>query len=307
MKKIGPVLIMLAASIWAIDPIFRTKLTFAIPSASIVFLEHVIGFLILCPFLIRDLGALKKLKLNEWLIIFAMTALSSVIGTLLFTEALNRSFSQFDYATPILLQKTQPVFVMLLSAIFLKEKLTLKFVFWAILAVIGSYLISFGWNPVNLNFDGKELVYLMSLGAAFSWGTGTILSKLTLGKLKFMTASALRFGLAIPFAFMMSHVVSQTYDFAALTQEQIVRFLIIGVAGAVGIYIYYKGLQTTQAKVSTFAELMFPIISIIVAITPLNPYGEAQQLMPAQILGIVMLFVSIIKISYDRAVKAEEN
>lgn len=301
MKKIGPVLIMIAASVWAIDPIVRTKLTFTIPAASIVMMEHIIGFFILCPFLIKDFESLKNLTYKQWLVILAMAALSSVIGTLLFTEALNRSFSQFDYATPILIQKTQPVFVVLLSAIFLKEKLNLKFIIWAALALLGSYLISFGWNPVNLELHGKEIVYLMSLGAALSWGTGTILSKFTLGKLKFMTASALRFGLAIPFAFITSHLIGQTYNFTVLSQEEIIRFLIIGVAGAFGIYIYYKGLQTTQAKVSTFAELIFPIISIIVAITPLNPYGAPQQLALAQIIGILLLFFSIFNISYSRA------
>ncbi|MBP9759093.1 EamA family transporter [Candidatus Dojkabacteria bacterium] len=302
MKKFGPIFIMVAAAFWALDALSRTELTFTIPTAAIVFLEHVIGFIFLSPFLIKDYKSLKKLSLKDWIILLSMCLLSSVVGTLFFTEALNRSFALNDYATPILLQKIQPVFVVLLSVIFLKEKVNLSFIFWGILAIIGSYLISFGFNPVRLVLDEKEIIFLMAIGASFSWGVGTILSKQILNKLNFMTVTALRFLFAIPFAFIAMVILNQTYNFLTLTGGEISRFVIIGgvTGGALAMYLYYKGLQTTQAKVSTFAELSFPIVSIIIAITALNPFGEPQKLMWSNVLGIFLLLIAIIKISFDR-------
>ena len=230
-----------------------------------------------------------------------MTLVSTVLGTLFFTEALARSFAYNDYVTPILLQKLQPIFVIIMSAIFLKEKLSVRFIFLATTALMGSYLISFGTAPISLSFDGKEIIYLLAIGAAFCWGTGTILSKKVLDKVEFPTATALRFLLAIPISFAFIFMLKQSYDFTQIATGDFVRFLIIaGITGGAGaLFLYYWGLQNTQAKISTFAELMFPVVSILIAITPLNPYGSPQQISGPNIIGIIILLASIILITLE--------
>jgi len=145
---------------------------------------------------------------------------------------------------------------------------------------------------------------LLSLGATFAWGAGTILSKTILKKLSFSEATSMRFLLAIPVAYIAAQILGQTYTLAQMSGGQFWRFVIIGfTTGAAGVLIYYRGLQKTEAKVSTIAELVFPIISILIAITPLNPYGAAQTLSFANIIGIVILLASILIISFDYARK----
>jgi len=303
MKKstIAPFLIMFAAALWAVDGIFRTKLTYSIPVASIIFFEHLLGFIILSPIFIKNWRWIKKIKFSQWKIFILMTLVSSVLGTILFTEALAKSFVNNDFITPILLQKLQPVFVVLMSAIFLKEKLNFKFILLAICALFGSYLISFGFAPVQLSLQGKELIYVLAVGAAFCWGFGTILSKKALNDIEFPIVTVLRFLMAIPIAFVFAVIMHQTYDFTQIAQADLLRFLIIaGVTGGAGaIFIYYKGLQNTQAKVSTFAELSFPIVSIFIGITALNPYGAPQSITISQISGVAILLTSIILISLN--------
>lgn len=297
----GPYLIMVAASLWAVDALFRTHLTATIPSSSIVFLEHLIGFLILSPIFFQNWKAIKKLSKGEWINFIVLTIVSSVLGGILFTQALAKSFAEFDFVTPILLQKLQPVFVILLSAMFLKEKITGKFIALAITALVGSYLMTFGAQMVTLTLQGKELVYLLALGAAFCWGSGTILSKRALKTLNFPAATSVRFLLAVPIAFIFSLLFHQTYNFAQIGFDQLWRFLVIAsvTGGAGAIFLYYKGLQNTEAKVSTFAELMLPIVSLLIALTSLNPYGEPQKLTIANAVGIIVLIISIIVISLD--------
>lgn len=297
----APYLIMIAASLWAVDALFRTQLTYTIPSASIVFFEHLLGFLILSPIFFRNLKAIRALKLPDWINLLAMTIVSSVLGTILFTQALAKSFAEFDFITPILLLKLQPIFVVALSALFLKERITRKFIILAIFALIGSYLLSFGFTMVKFSLQGKELVVLLALGATFSWGAGTIMSKKALKKLDFPVATSLRFLLAVPIALIFAYFLNQTYDFRQLQFDQIWRFLVIaGITGGAGaLILYYKGLQKTEAKISTFAELMFPVISIFIAITPLNPYGQPQTLTLANIIGIIVLVSSIVMISLE--------
>ena len=297
----APYFIMAAAALWALDGLFRTQLTYSIPTTSIIFFEHVLGFIILSPIIIKNFRWIKAIKTETWKVIFLMTLVSTVLGTLFFTEALARSFAYNDYVTPILLQKLQPIFVIIMSAIFLKEKLSVRFIFLATTALMGSYLISFGTAPISLSFDGKEIIYLLAIGAAFCWGTGTILSKKVLDKVEFPTATALRFLLAIPISFAFIFMLKQSYDFTQIATGDFVRFLIIaGITGGAGaLFLYYWGLQNTQAKISTFAELMFPVVSILIAITPLNPYGSPQQISGPNIIGIIILLASIILITLE--------
>lgn len=299
--QMGPYLIMVAASLWAVDALFRTQLTASIPSSAIVFIEHTIGFLILSPIFFKNWDAIKKLSSQEWLNFIALTVVSSVLGTILFTQALSKSFAEFDFVTPILLQKLQPVFVIILSAIFLKEKITGRFMIFAALALIGSYMMTFGTAIVQLTLQGKELVFVLALGAALCWGSGTIMSKRALKTLNFPAATAMRFLLAIPISLIFMFFLNQTYNPLQLGFNELWRFLIIAsvTGGAGAIFLYYKGLQNTDAKVSTFAELMLPVVSLLIALTSLNPYGEPQKLTVANALGIVILITSIIVISLE--------
>ena len=293
---------MLAAGLWAVDALLRTTLTRTIPPASIVFLEHLVGFLILIPIFWKSRAKFTTLTGRDWLMLSALTVVSSVAGTLLFTEALARSFASFDFATPLLLQKFQPIFVIALAALFLKEKITFRFLALVPIALIGSYLISFGAVPIPLEWTNKEIVYVLALGAALCWGGGTILSKKVLQKLTFSEATSLRFLLAIPIAAIAMFIFGQTYSFGAVGGENWLRFVIIAfTTGAGAVLIYYKGLQQTEAKIATIAELVFPVVSILIAITALNPYGAAQHLSLANVFGIILLLISVLVISFDHA------
>ncbi len=292
----GTILIMIAASLWAIDAIFRTQLTFSIPAALIILIEHVIGLIALLPFLIRDWSAVKKLSSKSWINLIALAAISSVGGTIFFTQALAKSFAAKDFITPLLLLKLQPIFAITLAWLFLKEKITVRFLGIALMACIGSYLIGFGWSMPQLALSGKTLVFILAIAAPLCWGAGTILSKNLLHDVSFSTAAALRYLAAIPVAVIAAYALGQTYDVMHLGWNEVWRFLVIALVtgGTAAIYIYYKGLQKTEAKVSSIVELVFPLVSVIIGITSLNPYGEPQTLNTAQIVGIVLLIGAIL-------------
>lgn len=293
---------MFAASLWALDALIRTELTKTISPSAIVFFEHLVGSVLLFPFFWKARSTIAVLTKRDWVTLLLLTIVSSVMGTIFFTAALGKSFATGDFVTPLLLQKLQPIIVIALAAVFLKERLTPRFLFFTPVALLGSYLISFGTNPITLQFTGKELIVLLSLGAAASWGVGTILSKKILHKLPYLPATGLRFFAAVPISALAALFLGQTIFFGALTPESMFRFILIAVTtGAGALVLYYKGLSKTDASVATISELMFPFISILIAITPLNPYGAAQTLTPANILGIVLLVGSVLAISLDYA------
>ncbi len=298
---------MAAASLWAVDALLRGTLIKTMPAGAVVFYEHLIGFIILLPLFIRYLPKYKTLQGKDWGILFLLTILSSALGTFLFTQALAKSFALYDFATPVLLLKLQPIFVIFFAAVFLKEKLTWKYLLWVPVALVGSYLISFGANKVPLMWSDRWTVVALAVGAALAWGMGTILSKSALHKLSFKEATVIRYALAVPVTLIVSLMLyHQSYSPMDLHLSQILRLLVIALTtGAGAIFIYYKGLQNTEAKVSTIAELMYPIVSILIAITALNPYGAAQKLTPGNVVGIILLLIAIVAISFGQQAESK--
>ena len=295
----GPFTVMVASSLWAVDALIRTPLTKAIPSASIVLYEHVIGLLVFSPSFIRSLPILRTVSGKTWVHVLTLSLVSSVGGTVLFTQALAVSFATGDFITPLLLQKLQPLLVIMLAVLLLKEKLQKEFLLWAPVALVGSYLISFGLTVPKLQFAGKEMVVVLSLGAAACWGSGTILSKLLLRRYSARDATFLRFIAAVPLALLVALALQQYYPPTILTVDHIIRFVIISLStGAAALLLYYAGLAKTKAHVATVAELMFPLISVLIGVTKLNPYGAPQTLSAPQIIGIFMLVGSMLRISF---------
>src|SRR3989344_9025961 len=249
-RNFGPFLIMIAAALWAVDALLRGTLIKTMPAGAVVFYEHLLAFLLLSPLFFKYLAKYKTLKIKDWSVLLLLTIVSSALGTFLFTQALAKSFALYDFATPVLLLKLQPIFVIFFATVFLREKLTLKYLMWVPVALVGSYLISFGAHKIPLVWSDRWTVVALSIGAALAWGFGTILSKKALHQLSFKEATVIRYALAVPVTLVFSlFLYQQSYSPADLNVAQILRLLIIALStGAASIFIYYKGLQTTEAK-----------------------------------------------------------
>jgi hypothetical protein len=59
--RIAPLFIMIAAGLWALDAVLRSELSNTITPAGIVFMEHLVGFVIISPLFFRSI---KKLELS---------------------------------------------------------------------------------------------------------------------------------------------------------------------------------------------------------------------------------------------------
>src|SRR3989338_5607259 len=140
-NRFGPLLVALAALLWAVDAPFRVFLTKSLTSPTIVFMEHITIAVLVFIFLFRYLSELKNLNAKEWGAVIFIGFVGSALATVLFTQ----SFAAFNYlpTVPILLQKVQPFFAVLLAAFFLKERLTGRFWLWAVLGMFGAYLVTY--------------------------------------------------------------------------------------------------------------------------------------------------------------------
>jgi drug/metabolite transporter (DMT)-like permease len=259
----GPVLIIIAALLWAFDGLIRQHL-YTLPPITIIFFEHLIGFIILAPFVLR-LVLRTKLTAREWWLTILIAILSGLLGTLWFTTALVK-VHYISISVVFLLQKLQPIFAIGTATIFLKEKFDKRYIKWALLAILSAYFVTFPNGLINFKTgEGTIIAALYALGAAFAWGSSTTFSKMLLGKVDSKVSTFYRFLftviVALPFVLLYGRM-GGALAIPNLTQISLLVLIALS-TGMVGILIYYKGLSKTPVHISTILELTFPFVAII--------------------------------------------
>ncbi|OGK16915.1 hypothetical protein A3H80_02605 [Candidatus Roizmanbacteria bacterium RIFCSPLOWO2_02_FULL_37_19] len=295
MKKIlsiGPLFIMIAALLWSLDGIIRTSL-FSLPPTVIVFWEHLLGALVLIPFIFIKRKEISQLTRKEWIALGIISLFSGVLGTVMYTAALGK-VQYIQFSVVVLLQQLQPIWAISAAAIILKEKLTKKFIYWAALGILSTYLISFKDLTINLASGNQTLIAaLLALGAGFVWAVSTSFSKIVLHKVSYQLTTLLRFLITPLFAILFVFGFGNQASLLALDQSQWIRLIIIVFStGMVALLIYYYGLRKTPARVSSIAELTWPASAIFI-----DYFYFHNSLSPTQIVGVAILAVSIYKVS----------
>lgn len=265
-KKInvnGPLLIIIAAVLWALDGVIRRNL-YSLPPITIIFFEHLVGLLILTPFIWCKISKEKISKSSLW-VLLVVALLSGLLGTLWFTTALLKVHF-ISFSVVFLLQKLQPIFAISTASIFLKEKFYSRYIKWAVLAIIAAYFVTFKDGYVSFETgEGTIIAALYALGAAFAWGTSTTFSKIALTKVSFEVSTFYRFLFTTIIAFLTILIFGYSDSFLKPTSNQLGLFALIAVStGMLALIIYYKGLSKTPVHISTILELTFPFIAIFI-------------------------------------------
>ncbi len=291
-KKYSFLFIILAAILWSLDGLLRRGL-YSLPPIIVVLYEHIIGLILLSPFLISKLPKLKKLKRKELLVFLWIATLSGIGGTLMYTKALGQ-INYIQFSVVVLLQQLQPLFVIVFARLVLKEHISNKYLKWVLLSLAGAYFISFPNLSVNFTTDAKQIsAAFLAVGAAFAWGSSTAFSRYALQTFPVVVATGIRFGLTIPLAFIFVYLMHAQSQLVALTQAQWLSLLGIALStGMVAMLIYYRGLKFTQAKVSAIAELAWPLSALFIGY-----YMFHERLTITQIFGTAALLFSMLQIT----------
>jgi len=283
----GPLWVAIGASLWATDTLFRLPIVNQLHPVWIVFAEHLIALSVFIPFIIVNKKNLFVLSKKEWLAAALIGIGGSATATVLFTM----SFQYVNPSVSILLQKFQPILTVIFAALFLKEKPSRSFYFWAFVAFCAGVGISF--PSFDFSFITKKQL-LSSQGALYAflaaalWSASTVAGKTLLKKTPASVATFWRFcfGLiALSFVIQLFNIPSQS---EMLLQTETLRSLAYMsiVPGLIAVFLYYKGLEKTPATVATFVELIFPVVAIT-----LNTFALDLPLNSFQLFcGVIILF-----------------
>ncbi|GAK61475.1 hypothetical protein U27_01376 [Candidatus Vecturithrix granuli] len=291
--NLGVFLVCLAAAMWGFDGVVLTPRLWNLDVGYVVFMLHALPFFGMNFILFREYKTVKTLNASDMIYFVLIALFGGALGTLAIVKAL--FIVEFKHLTVVaLLQKLQPVFAILLARLLLKERIGRNFTFWAGIALIGGYFLTFEFHLPSLVNSGKMLPAAgYALLAAFSFGSATVFGKRVLNKVSFKTALFYRYGLT---AIIMLFFVLFTGKFDQLAKTTPVNwtfFVIIGLTtGSGAILIYYYGLRYIKANVSTMAELCFPVSAVL-----FDYLINRSVLSPVQWVSALAMVFAIYKIS----------
>ena len=292
-KFLSPSLVIIAASLWAVDGIVLTPSLYSLPVTLVVFIESSVVALLLTPFFKKYSHQIKTLAPKDWLAFIGVALAGGAIGTM----AITRALFYVDYVNlsiVVFIQKMQPIFAIALAGIILNEKLKREFFIWAGVAIVSAYIMTFGFGLPNFETSDKTTIAaLFALLAAASFGSSTVLSKRALRNVSYEVGTYLRFSLTALIMLIIVLSSGTIYSINQVTNTQIIVFTIIAfTTGGPAIFLYYYGLKRISASVASICELAFPLTAVV-----LEYFVHGNILSPVQWIGAGVLLMSILKVS----------
>lgn len=291
--------IALAALLWGTDLLFRPLLlNGGWGAARLVLWEHLILTGIFAGALWAGRGQLAGLTRAQWGCLLFVSWGGSALATWLYTV----SFSLGSPLPAILLQKTQPVFALLLAGRLLGERRAPKFWLWCAAAIAGALLLT-GVRILPTTHGGGWLdapnwkQSACALTAAALWGGATVAGRALGGSLAPAVLAGARFALAVPVLALLA-CVSPTLSGLAGAAHQItplhslsLLLLIVLLPDLLGMRLYYAGLRDTPASVATLAELCYPLTALLIGLV-----FQHATLLPGQWAGLILLLGSVLRL-----------
>lgn len=242
--------------------------------------NSVVAFFLLGLILgVKELGELRKLRGKDWLLLTAIGLVGGAIPFLLFFKGLSLTSG----ANAAFLHKTMFVYVAILAALFLKEKIDRRILLAAALLLLGNALflkiLPFGSRP------GDLLVFLATL----LWAGETILAKYALRTISPRVVAFGRMGMGSLFILLFLIAIGQAGAIADLTPAHFGWVLVTSAFLFGYVTTWYAGLRSVKASVATSILLLGGPIT---ALLTLLAGGGVPPL--AQLVGVLLLIGGVV-------------
>ena len=274
--------IMAAASLWGCIGLFNRGISAMDISAPSIVLVRNLGACVLMAllFLIKD-RSIFRIRLRHLPIFLAM----GLVSILLFTLCYFRSQQVSSLAVAAILLYTAPTFVVILSAIIWKDKITKRKLLALVIAFLGCCFVA-GILGGQLTVTTEGL--LLGIGSGLFYSSYTIFSRLALQYYQPFTVTFYTFLIAGIGSLFMTNTQDLAITFHSPTG--ILLSLGLMVLGTVFPYLLYtKGLNDLgdSGKASILASIE-PVVASLVGIVA---FGEPMTL--GVLLGLVCILASV--------------
>lgn len=283
-QSIGPILIIIAACFWGSMGIFVRGLSgFGFSPIQIVSIRITLAALVFCGLLLVKDRSGFKIQLRD-IPLFMGLGFGSI---LFFTVCYFSAITIMPLSTAAILLYTSPIWIVLMSAVFFREKITsIKLVALA-LAFAGCVLVS-GISGEGISPKGL----LFGLGSGIGYGLYSILGTVALRRYSPYTVTAYTFVLAAVGSWFISNpsnMLSKFYATNDLTWLIFFCVLTALVTAVIPFLCYTLGLRSVEASKAGIIATLEPMVATIIGITY---FSEALTLMSA--MGIALILAAVV-------------
>jgi drug/metabolite transporter (DMT)-like permease len=289
---VGPALVMLGASMWGLETLWRVRLLAKFDADILVFHEHWLGLVLTLPFLVRGARALRQVSRKALVSMVASGVLGSALGTVCFTEAL----ALLNASLANLLLNVQPVISVLVSWFWLRERPLPRFYPWAALALACGATMA--WSPDAVHAPHALALGLMFIAAtAVCWGASTTFGRAAMTEIDFKKGVTLRYLIGAVATFVLVLLkgdVGARLRWQALVAPSTMKDMagLLVVAAITPTFLYFAGLARTRASVATFAEMAQTLASLIITWGMLGEPLSVQQMLAGVVLLVAVFFIN---------------
>lgn len=241
------------------------------------------SFFLFVYFLVKDKNLLKiKLK-DIWMFVG-----TGVVSLTFFSLCYFSTILESGASIAVILLYTSPIFILLLSAILFKEKITKIKLFALILTFVGCIFVTGIGGENHLSAKGL----FIGLCAGFGYALYSIFSRFALEKYKPLTVTFYTFVFSSISLLPFCNIVEICSSFS----EKSLLFLIgIALVCTVLPYIFYtfglSGLETGKAAILVTVE---PLVGSLIGI-----FVWKENLDMLKLIGIIMIFIAVILINLN--------
>ncbi len=288
---VGPSLVIVGASMWGLETLWRVRLLTKFDADILVFHEHWMGLVLTLPFLVRGAGALRTASRKALVSMVASGVLGSALGTVCFTEAL----ALLNASLVNLLLNVQPIISVLVSWFWLRERPLPRFYPWAAVALACGATMA--WSPEAEETPHRLALGLLFVGAtAVCWGASTTFGRAAMIEIDFKTGASLRYLVGTVATFAMAALrgsVAERLRWPSLWAPSTLRDMaeLLIVAAITPTFLYFAGLARTRASVATFAEMAQTFASLIITWGVLGEALSVQQIVAGVLLIVAVFFI----------------
>ena len=289
-KNIGPILIIIAACFWGSMGIFVRKLSeYGFSPIQIVSIRITLAALAFSAIqLFKSRSGFKILPRD--IPLFLGLGFGSI---LFFTICYFTAITIMPLSTAAILLYTSPIWIVLMSAIFFREKMNCKKLVALALAFAGCVLVS-GISGEGITLKGL----LIGLGSGIGYGLYSILGTVALRRYSPYTVTTYTFLLAAIGSWFICNPADMLSKFSAASNSTnliLFCFLTALITAVIPFLFYTLGLRTVEASKAGILATFEPMVATIVGITC---FSEALTLLSG--MGIALILAAAIVLNWKQ-------
>jgi drug/metabolite transporter (DMT)-like permease len=277
-KKIGVIAIILASVMWALEPVFA-KLAYQnsdfLQTSAI---RAIVVMIIATLYVIFVNKADFKVTKKQLPKLVYIAVVGTVIADLLYFFALTK----ISVVNAVLIGHMQPIFLVLIGFLILKEDKLTKYDYIGI-----SIMILAGLMVMTKSFSNLSMLKLGTWGdllvliATICWTTTAIVMRKYLREVNAGVITFYRYGIGA--VIFVTYLVCTSAIFLPNVYQ-----ILVGIIVGIGTILYYHGLKRIKAAQVGALELSTPFFAVLFGFLVL---GERVTLM--QVVGIILLVIGV--------------